>query len=375
MVKMNSFHAEVFAVGQKAVHSQEPPAHFSSPCPHSKRKVFPWTGRVQEGAWLPLETMERKLSALKQSLHANALLGWSGSSPVLQFDSAVLSAVKLLCFSHLRHSNHEYFSGGKVSQLQPVWKTNDSPSPGPALSSLWVWRSAMIVFYLISFHFPAPPYCPQAVWRSLWKENLVWKGRRPCLWDARISGVSWEGTVLGHSVGACTGHEEGLQWCHLCPCERWAVLPMYDMDLIQKLPWQILLDLLGVWNQTRWSFLALKFSYSKILPHFLSSLSERSISSQSPDASFFFSPRDPLFFFFPEKIQRSFFCSEVYFFLLLALWAVRKESVCLKSCSHWLQHKLFWVPCDNGSQLFFWISVSIYKPETFCLCLLLPPPF
>lgn len=319
--------------------------------------------------------MERKLSALKQSLHANALLGWSGSSPVLQFDSAVLSAVKLLCFSHLRHSNHEYFSGGKVSQLQPVWKTNDSPSPEPALSSLWVWRSAMIVFYLISFHFPAPPYRPQAVWRSLWKENLVWKGRRPCLWDARISGVSWEGTVLGHSVGACTGHEEGLQWCHLCPCERWAVLPMYDMDLIQKLPWQILLDLLGVWNQTRWSFLALKFSYSKILPHFLSSLSGRSISSQSPDASLFFSPRDPLFFFFPEKIQRSFFCSEVYFFLLLALWAVRKESVCLKSCSHWLQHKLFWVPCDNGSQLFFWISVSIYKPETFCLCLLLPPPF
>lgn len=24
---------------------------------------------------------------------------------------------------------------------------------------------------------------------------------------------------------------------------------------------------------------------------------------------------------------------------------------------------------------FFWAAVSIYKPETFCLCLLLPPPF
>lgn len=142
-------------------------------------KVFPWTGKFQKGAWLSFKTMESKLSALKQSLNANAFLGWSGSSPVLKIDNDVLSAVKLLCISHLRLSNHEHFSGGKMSQLEPVWKTNDSPSPEPALSSLWVWRSAMIIFYLIIFHSPAPPYSPQAVWSSSWKENLVWKGRRP----------------------------------------------------------------------------------------------------------------------------------------------------------------------------------------------------
>lgn len=112
-----------------------------------------------------------------------------------------------------------------------------------------------------------------------------------------------------------------------------------------------------MWNQTRWSFLALKFSYSKILSHFL-------FSPQWKEYFFtklshvFFSVQEILFFF-PEKIQRSFLCSEVYFFLLFALWAVRKESVCLKSCSHWLQQKLFWVPCDNGSQLFLGICVHL----------------
>lgn len=222
-------------------------------------KVFSWTGKLQEGAWLPFKTMERKLSALKQSLNANAFLGWSGSSPIFQFDNDVLSAVKLLCLSHLRLSNHEHFSGEKVSQLEPVWKTNDSPSPEPALSSLWEWRSAMIIFYLISFHSLTPPYTPQAAWSSPWKEKLVRKSKRPFLWDARISGVSWEGT------------QWALCWSMDRPQRRATVVPptplwkmgcssnvCYGLETEIAMP-----DLPGlcyVWSQMRWSFLALKFS-------------------------------------------------------------------------------------------------------------------
>lgn len=228
----------------------------------------------------------------------------------------------------------------------------------------------MIIFYLISFHSSAPPYTPQAAWSSPWKENLVWKGRRPCPWDARFSRVSWEGTQC---LGTLLEHAQATVvtsktlWKMGCSSN---VCYGLDIEIVMPDP----PGLCYARNQTglRWSFLALKFSYSKILSHFLFSLNGRSISSQSPAT--FFSVQEIQFFLFLEKIQRSFLCSEICFFLLLALWAVRKESVCLKSCSHWLQHKLFWVPCDNGSQL-FWAAVSIYKPETFYLCLLLPPPF
>lgn len=214
----------------------------------------------------------------------------------------------------------------------------------------------MIIFYLISFHSSAPPYTPQAAWSSPWKENLVWKGRRPCPWDARFSRVSWEGTqclgtLLEHAQATVvTSKTLWKMGCSSNVC--------YGLDTEIAMP-----DPPGLCyarNQTglRWSFLALKFSYSKILSHFLFSLNGRSISSQSP-ATFFSVQEIQFFFLFLEKIQRSFLCSEICFFLLLALWAVRKESVCLKSCSHWLQHKLFWVPCDNGSQLFLGSCVHL----------------
>lgn len=56
----------VFAVGQKAVHSQEPAAHFPAPyLVHiPKFKPFHRAGKIQEDASLPSDTVERKLSAL-----------------------------------------------------------------------------------------------------------------------------------------------------------------------------------------------------------------------------------------------------------------------------------------------------------------------
>lgn len=88
-------------------------------------------------------------------------------------------------------------------------------------------------------------------------------------------------------------------------------------------------------NQTRCSLTVFKFSYNKILSCFPFSLNVRNISFQSP-ATFFFSSREPAFS--TEKIQRSFLFSEIYSFLLLALWTMRNDSGCLKSCSHWLEH-------------------------------------
>lgn len=87
----------------------------------------------------------------------------------------------------------------------------------------------------------------------------------------------------------------------------------------------------------------------------------------------FFSSRDP-FFFSLRKFRGHFsalrFTSFCY--LLFELWE-KKVSVlkaaltdCSKSYSGCL---VIMAPS------FFWASVSIYKPGTFCLCLLLPPPF
>lgn len=115
-----------------------------------------------------------------------------------------------------------------------------------------------------------------------------------------------------------------------------------------------------MWNETRWSLLALKFSYSKILSYFPFPLMQ-GIFLYKAQLRFFFSSRQPAFF--AEKIQRSFLFSEIYYFLLLALWAVRKESVCLKSCSHWLEHS--YSGClARIAPSFFCAAVSIYKPET-----------
>lgn len=75
-----------------------------------------------------------------------------------------------------------------------------------------------------------------------------------------------------------------------------------------------------VWNQTRWSFLALKFSYSKILSHFLFSLNGRSISSQSSATSFFQFKRS--FFFFSWEN------SEV----ISLLWGLLLFVTCSLSC-------------------------------------------
>lgn len=66
--------------------------------------------------------------------------------------------------------------------------------------------------------------------REVLHGKKTWFGRAEGLWDARTSGVSWEGSM----------HRP--QWCHLHPCEWWAVLPMYVLGLIQKLPCQSLLD-------------------------------------------------------------------------------------------------------------------------------------
>lgn len=47
--KINSFHVGVFAVGQKAVHSQKPPAHFPPHCPHSKTQSVSLNRKTAKG--------------------------------------------------------------------------------------------------------------------------------------------------------------------------------------------------------------------------------------------------------------------------------------------------------------------------------------
>lgn len=201
----------------------------------------------------------------------------------------------------------------------------------------------------------------------LWKGKQVWKGRRPCPWDARSSGASWDRMLCsgapeecvqavekGHSGVTSTLARDGLSlqwmlWTWRRNCCAGFSGPCY------------------AWNQTRWSFLALKFSYSKILSYFPFPLNVRNISSQSPATSFFFKRAG--FFFFAEKIQRSFLFSEIYYFLLLALWAMRKESVCLRSSLTSIQ--LFWVPCEDGSQLFLrsCIHLQTRNPSVCVHCL------
>lgn len=50
-----------------------------------------------------------------------------------------------------------------------------------------------------------------------------------------------ESLERGHSAWALCWSMHRPRWWLLRPCERWAVLPMYVMDLIQKSPCQILL--------------------------------------------------------------------------------------------------------------------------------------
>lgn len=124
--------------------------------------------------------------------------------------------------------------------------TNDSLLWEPDLSSLWVWRSIILIFYLTSFHSPASPYPLQAVWNSPWHGNQVHKGRRPVLAMpglVELLEMGFSAWVLLKSI-----HRpwEGSQWCHLNPCERWAVVPADVTDLLQKVLSQILWTVLRV---------------------------------------------------------------------------------------------------------------------------------
>lgn len=123
-----------------------------------------------------------------------------------------------------------------------------------------------------------------------------------------------------------------------------------------------------VWNQTRWSLLALKFSYSKILSHFPFSLNVRNISSQSPAT------------FLVQLKRASLFCWENSEVISL-LWDL------LLFVTHSLSHKkrkclsqnplsptraqLFRVPCENGSQLFSGSCILLQtRNPSICVCCL-----
>lgn len=88
----------------------------------------------------------------------------------------------------------------------------------------------------------------------------------------------------------------------------------------------------------------------------------------------FFCSRDPLSFFFPLRKFRGHFSAlrfTSFCYLLFELWE-KKVSVlkaALTDCSTSYSGCLVIM-----APSFSWASVSIYKPETFCLCLLLPPP-
>lgn len=131
----------------------------------------------------------------------------------------------------------------------------------------------------------------------LWKGKQVWKGRRPCPWDARSSGASWDRMLCSGAPEECV---QAVEKGHSGVTSTLA----RDGLSLQWMLWTWRRNCCAgfsgpccAWNQTRWSFLALKFSYSKILSYFPFPLNVRNISSQSP-APFFLFQESWLFFFF-----------------------------------------------------------------------------
>lgn len=228
----------------------------------------------------------------------------------------------------------------------------------------------MIVFYLISF-----PLCSLLL-HTPCRLSEVLSGKKTWLGRAEghafgmqdWSSLSRGDMVLRNSVGARTGTEKGHSGATCvkdglffqCMLQTWYRNSMPDPP-----------GLCCMWNQIRWSFLALKFSYSKITFPFFPSMEGAFLHKAQPHL--FLSSKDP-FFFFLRKFRGHFsalrFTSFCY--LLFELWE-KKMSVfkaALTDCStSYSGHLVIMAPS------FFWASVSIYKAETFCLCLLLPPPF
>lgn len=151
----------------------------------------------------------------------------------------------------------------------------------------------MIVFYLISF-----PLCSLLL-HTPCRLSEVLSGKKTWLGRAEghafgmqdWSSLSRGDMVLRNSVGARTGTEKGHSGATCvkdglffqCMLQTWYRNSMPDPP-----------GLCCMWNQIRWSFLALKFSYSKITFPFFPSMEGAFLHKAQPHL--FLSSKDPFFF-------------------------------------------------------------------------------